>query len=267
MRSFPPPCPSRLSVLLAVVVLFFGTVATSEAINYLGDRASGCTTLGAGSTHVLTLNNGTSAGSTLVLIGFVSAGAAAGGTPVADTRANSWSLAHTYSASNGSRMFLYEAKVAAGKTHSAGDTVTISYASATGQTSCAVLSTFSGLRTPSSVDRTGGASGTSMAPSVSTSSTTTEASELLIAAFGFTQATGGAGISLPMQLLSGAFSSPFGLLPGYRILGSSGSYTASGTTNNMVNWGGILATLKADNTIFADGFENGTTNNWSATVL
>jgi len=254
-------------MVLAVVVLLFAAASRSQAINYLGDRASGCTTLGAGGTHVLTLNNGTSVGSTLVLIGFVSAGASAGATPVVDTRSNSWFLAHTYSASNGSRMFLYESKVAEGKAHSAGDTVTINYASASGQTSCAVLSTFSGLHASSSVDRTGGASGTSMAPSVSTSSATTEASELLIAAFGFTQATGGAGISLPMQLLSGAFSSPFGLLPGYRILSSTGSYTADGTTNNMVNWGGILATFKADNTIFTDGFENGTTSNWSVSVL
>lgn len=252
-------------VLITLLTAALGG-APLAAINYLGDRGGACATLGAGGTHVITMTNGTTVGSTLLVIGMVSGGAAATGTPVQDTRANGWVLAHTHSASNGARLFIYEAKIAPGKNHSAGDTVTLSYSGASGQKSCSILSNWSGLVAPSSVDRMNGASGNNAAPAVTTNGSTVQANEVLIAAFGFLAPTGGFTYAFPFNPLSGACDAPHCMFPGYYLLTATGNYAATPTTVNVTNWGGLLVTLKGDNTIFADGFENNTTSNWSATV-
>lgn len=253
------------------VLLFslLGTILCRDplaAINYLGDRGGACFTLTAGGTHVITMTNGTTVGSTLLVIGMVSAGAAATGTPVQDTRANSWVLAHTYTAGNGERLFIYETKITPGKNHFAGDTVTLSFSGGTGQKSCAILSNWSGLVAPSSVDRMNGASGNSATPTVATNGSTVQANEVLIATFGFLAATGGFTYAAPFNPLSGVCDAPHCMFPGYYLLPATGSYAAAPTTVNVTNWGGLLVTLKGDNTIFADGFANGGTSNWSATV-
>ncbi len=235
------------------------------AVNYLGDRGGNCFTLTAGGTHIITMTNGTTVGSTLLVIGMVTGGAAATGTPVQDSRANSWVLAHTYTAANGARLFIYESKIAPGKNHLAGDTVTLSFSGGTGQKSCSILSNWSGLVSPSSVDRMNGASGNNAAPSVSTNGSTLQANEVLIAAFGFLVPTGGFTYAAPFNPLSGVCDTQC-LFPGYYLLPASGSYAATATTGNVTSWGGLLVTLKGDNTIFGDGFENQTTSNWSLTA-
>lgn len=264
-----PPARRRVlpfAALPIVVVLAVVAPAPVSAINYLGDRAAACATLGAGGTHLLTLNNGTSVGTTLLAIGLVSAGAAGAGTPISDSRANVWVLAHSVAAANGARLFVYETRIAPGKSHSPGDTVTLAFAGGNGQRSCAVLSLWDGLRAASSVDRTNGASGTNNDPTVATGGATIQNEELLLASFGFVAATGGFSLDAPLQFLSGACDAPVCLFPGYRLLSTTASYTASAATNNVTNWGALLVTFRADNTVFADGFENGTTANWSSTT-
>lgn len=259
----------RRAVLLPLLLLLLaGFLGGSPlaAINYLGDRGGNCFTLTAGGTHILTMTNGTTVGSTLLVIGMVSGGAAATGTPVQDSRANSWVLAHTYTSTNGERLFIYESQIAPGKNHFAGDTVTLSFSGGTGQKSCAILSNWSGLVAPSSVDRMNGASGNSAAPTVATNGPTIQSNEVLIAAFGFLAPTGGFTYGAPFNPLSGVCDSPHCMFPGYYLLPTAGSYAATPTTVNVTNWGGLLVTLKGDNTIFSDGFANGTTSNWSATV-
>lgn len=251
-------------LVLLIVVLAAVAQPAPGAIVYLGDRASGCTTLGAGNTHILTLTGSTSVGTTLFVVGMVSGGAAAGATPVLDTRANSWFLAHFYTAVNGSRLFVFESRIAPGKGHSPGDTVTLSYAGGGGQKSCAVVSSFSGLAAASSVDRANGASGVGSSQSVTTNGATQQGTELLVAAFDYLAATGGFSLPPPMQLLSAACDAPTCLFPGYRLLSATGSYTASATTGNAIAWGAILVTFRGDQAIFADGFETGSTSAWSA---
>ncbi|MEO8277130.1 MAG: hypothetical protein ABI639_13025 [Thermoanaerobaculia bacterium] len=251
-------------VLAVLMVTLCG--APLRAISFLGDRGGECFTLGAGGTHVITMTNGTTVGSTLLAIGMISAGGAAAVTPVQDSRANSWVLVHTFNAANGTRLFVYETRIAPGKNHSAGDTVTLSFSGANGQKSCSILSNWSGLVAPSSVDRMNGASGTSAAPTVSTNGATTQTNEVLIAAFGFTAATGGFTYHLPLNPLSGACDAPHCMFPGWTLLPTIGSYSALPTTANVTNWSGLLITLKGDNTVFSDGFENSTSSNWSSTV-
>jgi hypothetical protein len=255
-----------VSPLLLLLLAGFLGGSPLAAINYLGDRGGNCFTLTAGGTHILTMTNGTTVGSTLLVIGMVSGGAAATGTPVQDSRANSWVLAHTYTSTNGERLFIYESQIAPGKNHFAGDTVTLSFSGGTGQKSCAILSNWSGLVAPSSVDRMNGASGNSAAPTVATNGSTTQSNEVLIASFGFVAPTGGFTYAFPFNPLTGVCDAPHCMFPGYYLLPAAGSYAATPTTVNVTNWGGLLVTLKGDNTIFSDGFANGTTSNWSATV-
>ncbi len=264
-RTSLPHSGLTLLALLTLLMVALGGDPLA-AVNYLGDRGGACVTLGAGGTHVITMTNGTTVGSTLLVIGMVSGGAGAAATPVQDSRANAWVLAHTYTAVNGARLFIYESKIAPGKNHSAGDTVTLSFSGANGQKSCSILSNWSGLITPSSVDRMNGASGTSATPSVSTNGSTVQTNEVLIATFGFLTATGGFTYAAPFNPLSGVCDAPHCMFPGYYLLSATGSYSASPTTGNVTAWGGLLVTLKGDNTIFADGFENQTTSNWSVTV-
>lgn len=262
------PNVRRAALPLLLPALFLTALSGDplSAINYLGDRGGTCFTLTAGGTHIITMTNGTTVGSTLLVIGMVSAGAAATGTPVQDSRANSWVLGHTYTATNGERLFLYESKIAPGKNHFAGDTVTLSFSGGTGQKSCAILSNWSGLVAPSSVDRMNGASGNNAAPTVATNGSTLQTNEVLIAAFGFAAATGGFTYAAPFNPLSGVCDSPHCMFPGYYLLPATGSYAAAPTTVNVTNWGGLLVTLRGDNTIFSDGFANGTTANWSLSV-
>lgn len=262
----PTVRPAGLPVLMLSLLAPLLCGNPLAAINYLGDRGGACVTLTAGGTHVITMTNGTTAGSSLLVIGLVSAGAAATGTPVQDSRANSWVLAHTYTSTNGTRLFIYESMIAPGKNHFAGDTVTLSFSAATGQKSCTILSNWEGLVNPSSVDRMSGASGNNAAPTVSTNGATVQANEVLIAAFGFVAPTGGFTYAAPFNPLSGACDSPHCMFPGYYLLNATGGYSATPTTVNATNWGGLLVTLKGDNTIFADGFANATTSNWSLTV-
>jgi hypothetical protein len=256
---------SRIAAAVgAAVALLLAGAGELAAINYGGDRANGCVAVGAGNTHVITLNNGTSVGNTILVSGFISANGAEAATPISDTRANTWTKAFSYVATNGGRLFLFETRVTAGKTHTAGDTITLAYSGASGQESCAVVSIFVGLAVPSSADRTAGASGSSMAPSATAGGPTSQASELLMGTFGFVAATGGFSYVGSLQPLSGACSAPYCMFPGYQILSSTTTPTAAGSTVNTTSWGAILVTFKADNTIFNDGFENQTTNNWSA---
>lgn len=257
---------AALPILLSWLLMTAFCGDPLAAVNYLGDRGGTCFTLTAGGTHIITLTNGTTVGSTLLVIGMVSGGAAATGTPVQDSRANSWVLAHTYTATNGERLFIYESRIAPGKNHFAGDTVTLSFSGGTGQKSCAILSNFTGLVAPSSVDRMNGASGNSAAPTVATNGSTIQTNEVLIAAFGFVAPTGGFTYGAPFNPLSGVCDSPHCMFPGYYLLPATGSYVANPTTVNATNWGGLLVTLKGDNTIFSDGFANGGTSNWSVTV-
>jgi hypothetical protein len=238
--------------------------AAAPAITYSGDRGGTCAAVGAGNTHVITMTNGTSVGTSLVLTGAITGGSAAGALPVIDTRGNNWFLAHSYTAAlTGERLFVYETKITAGKAHSAGDTVTLSYAAANGQVSCAVLSNFTGLATPSSADRVNGNSASGTSASVATGSPTTQADEVLVAGFGYLTGTGGFTYGANFNPLSSVSDGTRWLFPGYRILSSTGSYSATATTTNSLNYGAILVTFKGDTTIFIDGFENQTCNNWS----
>jgi len=257
---------SVASLAAGALLLLALAAAPGRAVNYLGDRANNCVGVGAGNTHVLTLNNGVSAGATILVSGFISANGAEAATPVLDSHANSWTKAHSYVATNGGRLFVFETRVATGKALSGGDTITLAYSGASGQTSCAVASVFDGLKAASSADVKKGGSGSSKDPTVTGSSATAQANELLLGGFGFIAATGGFSYDAPLQTLSAACSSPYCFFPGYRLLSSTITPSADATTVNVTSWGAIVVTFKGDNTIFADGFENSTTSNWSATV-
>jgi len=254
------------SLALGVALGIALAVFQPPTISYLGDRAPGYTTQGADNAHVLTLNDSTTVRTSLIPIGMESGGAAAASTPGSDTRAKAWYLARSYSATNGSRPFLYESMVTSGKAHSAGDTLTLSCCSGSGRTNCPVLSTWSGLDGPSATDRKNGASGSGMAPSVATNGATQQASELLIATFDFLVAAEGFGMPAPMQFLSSACISPTCLFPGNHLLSSAASYSAIATTVNVTGWGAVLVTFRGDNAIFTEGFESGTIADWSFVV-
>jgi hypothetical protein len=255
--------PRAVRGVVAAASVYLIAASAALAIDRVGDRAFQCDVVGVGDTQVLNLTNSTSAGQTLLVIGFVSGGAPVAATPISDNRANDWSSAYSYTAINGGRLFMFETRIAAGKSHTAGDTITLSYSGATGQTSCAVASLFDGLRSPSSADVKASASGSSTGPGVTGSKSTAQADEVVVAAFGFIAPTGGFTYLGSLQPMSGVCAAPYCMFPGFELLSSKTVPSATASTVNVTSWGAVLVTFEGDNTIFRDGFENGTTNLWS----
>ena len=106
-----------------------------------------------------------------------------------------------------------------------------------------------GLVSPSPVDRTATATGSSTTPSVGPTSTTTQANEILVGAFGVDVGSGTASLSAgtnyslaPSNVTTGGM----GIFPEHRIVTATGAYSANGTLMGTVsNWSAAIVTYKS----------------------
>lgn len=155
------------------------------------------------------------------------------------------------SGTSGVRTVILSAQVATALV--SGNTITCTHPSVTARALSA--NEFSGLATTAAVDKIASATGNNAAPSSGATSTTTQASELLIGAIGvegpttetFTAAAnytaiGRAGTS------GGTSANNITMNPEYRIVSAAGAYSASGTLSASRKWATAIVTYKAEST-------------------
>jgi hypothetical protein len=167
---------------------------------------------------------------------------------VSDTKSNSYAVALSpLNGSNGSANIAAAHNVAA---MTSSDTITVTLSASTTTVVVSVLE-FSGLATSSVLDQTASGTGGSTSPATASSGTTAQNDELLIGAFMAvmqpTATTFTAGASYTAQTTIGTTvgSNDRSLITEYRIVSSTGAYTASGTFGATKTWSAALATYKA----------------------
>ncbi len=149
---------------------------------------------------------------------------------------------------------------------SSGDTITVSHPSAAPR--AVSVHEFSGLAPTGTLDRTASATGSSSSFSSGSTSTTTQADELLIGAIGtdgritdtFTPGSGYTALTRAGTNSTGMWATNNTINPEYRIVSSTGSYVADGTNSTSRRWAATIATYKAEiisGTVYTD---EGTTN-------
>jgi hypothetical protein len=234
---------ARLAPIGFLALLLLAPEAPGQTITFTGDRGNSCAAIPAtvGGSQVFTLTATIPAGSLVVIAAATTANATFGS--VTDSGGNTYVSDNSHLGSNPYRVFAISSRLTTGL--AIGNTISINYTGSapTGETSCAVVSVFQNVTAaPARVDRTGTADGTGTNWNVSLFSATTQANELVHAAFATNQSTGGFSIPAPFQPLSAACSAPFCVFGGYRIVGATGTYTATATSVNSIAWGAVLTT-------------------------
>jgi hypothetical protein len=157
-----------------------------------------------------------------------------------------------------------------------GSVITISHTSVTAARA-AVVSVFRGLADSAVLDQTHTGTGSSTAPSSGATSTTTQADELLIGAAGVEggnyDAPGAPGFWINSFTAGPRMGTGFGTTNasdtditasmGWRIVATTGGYSATQSLNTSRDWAAAIATLKAathDLTITVDPALSGTTS-------
>ncbi len=133
---------------------------------------------------------------------------------------------------------------------SSGNTITITW-DASADARAASASEFSGLATSSALDKTNAGSGTGTSASSGSTSQTTQNDELLVGLVGVEGPTGDTFTTGPSYSLlvrsgtsGGQAASNVTVNPEYRVVSSTGTYSASGTLGTSRNWGALIATYK-----------------------
>ena len=195
----------------------------------------------------VTLTGAVPVGSTL----FAAAGertSAAGSWSAADNHAgttNTYSVdseaTRNGSGSNDSRVAIIRSSITTALTTS--DTVTVTAPVGGNQPRVASLFYFTGVVTTSPLDKTGSANLSNSAPSVSTSAATTEADELVVAAFGQADART---VSSPTCTATTSVSntSNYTVNPFWKNVSATGVQTCAATYSGSAEWAGAIATYK-----------------------
>ena len=228
----------------------------AQAQQLLGDRGASCVSIPAGGgAHSIALTGAIPSGAT-ILMAVGTTGDATYSNTVDSSGANIYTPTNTVL--SGFRSFSIHGRVSTAL--SAGQSVTINYSSASpsGQTSCASIAAFTGVAfspVPPD-DAMGSASGSSAAPSVSTTSATTAPRELVHAVFVLGGVANGIGVPPPvnpLQLVCVAGNS-FCVIHGWRLVTSTGVYSASATLGSSVPWAANIVSYFSD-VLFKDGFD------------
>ena len=165
---------------------------------------------------------------------------------VTDSSGNSYANNANVLDSSDTRTLVFSAPVTTALTTSS--TITVSFSTAAYYVNASALSV-GGLVASSPADKSATSTGTSTTPSVGPTATTSQASELLIGAFGLDISSGtpsftaGSGYTaLTANLISGAW----GIYPEYQIVNATGAYSATGTFSGGVqDWAAAIVTYKA----------------------
>lgn len=190
-----------------------------------------------------------SAGQTIVM--FVNApvtGSITGWT-VGGSKNNTWVAGPTENATSlNYQMAVFTCKVTNAITTS--DTYTVTVTGASPAKWCVLAAIFDDLAA-ATIDASGVTSGTASALTVSTTGATTQAAELVVAGFaytdaatpvGFTAGTGFTAVGSPV--IASPTSTPRTLAVEYRYVTATGTQTATGTLGAGEGYGAVIATLK-----------------------
>jgi hypothetical protein len=221
-------------------------LAPSISVTPLGTNASNAA---ADTSISATISAGALVGDTILIAfamdptsGPVSATDTAGNTYTPDTDVANGS------GTTGVRSVIFHASVAAGKTLSAGNSITVNYPSTTAK----ALSVFKATNLAiSSVDRSTTGIGSNTSVSSGTTAMTSQASELLFGDVGqerkndsFTPAAGYTQTGTA-DTNSGAPDSNITVFPAYRTVSTAATYSLTGSLGNATNWSAALVTYKA----------------------
>lgn len=235
---------SRVAIALPLFATLLAGAPTARAatITLAGDRGASCVTFPgtSGGTHSITVSAANvMVGQTLVLTAGTTGNASL--SSMTDTAGNTYTGLNSLFGSVG-RVFHWGGTLTAQL--NVGQTVTLTYVTSTaGEVSCASIHAFNNVAAlPGSVDQTGTNSGTSAAPGATLTAVTTQPNELLVETHIINGAPGGTGSAdNPLQQAS---SGTFFVLPYYRIVSATGTFTISGTLGNSLPWQAAITSMR-----------------------
>lgn len=233
----------RAGLFTLVVLAFAAPRVRAATITFAGDRGSSCQTFvgTAGGAHTIAVSGANlTAGQTVILTAGTTGNASLGS--VTDPGGNTWTAVNSWAVGGVGRVFQWATTI--GTTVSTGANVSLNYVtSADGEVSCASVHAFTNVQSvPGGVDLTGGTNGTSTTPSVTLGSATSQPNELLVETHIVNGVTGGFGSAdNPLQA---ANSGNFWVMPFYRIVSATGTYTVGGTLGNSLAWQAVLTTFR-----------------------
>jgi hypothetical protein len=194
---------------------------------------------------------GVAAGNLLV-VAIAEGGDATATATVTDTKGNTYTADATSAAWGTNRKTFIRSSRITTPLVATTDSITVTVTSPlnNGVSVAVSVTEFSGIAV-SPLDKTASAVGTSTSPSSGATASTAQADELLVGAVGATGNymvfTPGAGYS---ALAPGYAGSPH-MLPEFRIVSATGTYSAGGTFSATDDWGAVVATYK-DNACAVD---------------
>ena len=179
-----------------------------------------------------------------VIVSYVAVNSGPGPVTATDSQGNVYSVDSDRMTSDSGRVVLLSAHSV--RSLGPGDTITISHPFSGGRAASA--NQFSGLTPTNTLDQT--STGEGVGTSVGTGTVnTTQANELIVGSFGVdgttAQFTRGSGFSGTPSVVAPGDGS---LHTEYRIVSSTGAYTANGSLSVSTGWAGAMATYKVDMT-------------------
>lgn len=228
------------------------------AFTLVGERATkNVTTAGTGTTEVVTVASGCTAGH--MVWGAVACRVTAGTTlTVTDSRGNTWTVDGIANAST-NFVAVFSTLQDAG-TLQAGDTITLTWTAAPGNNRKIIIEEFSGQATSSRVDKTATNNVTTSTTSGNainsgTTAATSQADELVVVAYCLDHGAGGTDTKdasyssfTTSQIAAGSSSDGFlkTLFASYKIISSTGAQSSAITSSVTVNsYEGVIVTYKA----------------------
>lgn len=205
-----------------------------------------------GNVNTITQNftHAVAAGQTIVLFVNAPVTAAITGWTITDSKSNTWTIGSVVEQTTPVN---YDLTLATCKVTSAiatTDSYTITVTGANPAKWCVLAAIFDDLAS-ATLDASGITSGTSSSLTVSTSGATTQASELVVAGFAYTDATTPVGFTagsgytaVGSPVIASPTSAPRTLAVEYKYVTATGTQTATGTLGTSEGYGAIVAALK-----------------------
>ena len=242
---------ARLAVAYAVFALA-APLAAQTIVHVKTVSSTGAALTSTGGTVMLDVPAaGVAAGSTLIVLTSTTGSGSSVMPTATDTKGNTYSPVFAASVAGSRRVSVIRSAVTTPLVDA--DVITVAWAAFT-ETTAGVISAraeeFDNIVTVSPLDLTASNSGTSTTPSVTDPGPTSQANELVLAAFGTiapnTTFTAGAGYTAipPSCFIGGAGTLTACLYPEFKVVNSIGAQTADGTFLNSVSWVGALVTFR-----------------------
>ncbi len=238
------------AVFLSLAVLLLSTASLSiAAVSFVKTIGTTSSTTTGTSLSITVPASGVAAGNRAIVT--IALNPSTGTVACSDTGGNSYVVDRNVangSGTSGVRTVILSSQVASALV--SGNTITCTHPSVTARALSA--NEFSGLATTAAVDKVKSATGNNTAPSSGATTTTAQASELLIGGIGVegpTTETFTAGASYATVgragTSGGTAANNITINPEYRIVSATGAYSASGTISTSRKWASAIVTYKS----------------------